>query len=346
MIDRRRLNRSVLHRQMLVERATRPVTDAIRHLVAVQAQEPNWPYVGLWSRLAGFAHDDLTKVITSGEVVRGSLIRATQHLVAADDYGWLRPAAQPALDGVLRSRYFTDQMEGIELPDVVSAGRELLAAGPMIRSALGKELVTRFPGRDGTILASSCQITLPLIHPPPNGLWGGWGNRASTPMALFDRPLSPVPDLVRLVERYLAAFGPATVRDVQAWSGLTRLREVVEAMSLWTGRDPDGRVLYDLPDAPRADGDEPVPVRFLPGFDNLLVGYADRTRIVSDADRPRVITGGLVRPTLLVDGFVRGVWSVARDGTVSVEPFRPLSAEEEVAVEAELSDLRAFVAGP
>jgi hypothetical protein len=346
VIDRRGLNRSVLHRQMLVKRSTRPVVDTVRHLVAVQAQEPNWPYVGLWSRLAGFRHDDLTSPIETGEVVRGSLIRATQHLVTVDDYGWLRPVAQPALDAVLRSRYFTDQVVGIELSEVVTAGRELLGAGPMTRSALGKELVARFPGRDGTILASSCQITLPLIHPPPNGTWGGWGNRASTPVALFDRPLDPVPDLARLVGRYLAAFGPAAVRDVQAWSGLTRLREVVEVMDLRTVRDDEGRVLYDLPDAPAVDGDEPVPVRFLPAYDNLLLGYADRTRIVADADRPRVITGGLVRPTLLVDGFVRGTWSVARDGSVSVEPFRPLTADEEAAVAAELGELRAFVAGP
>jgi hypothetical protein len=350
MIDRRALNRTVLHRQMLVERTARPVVDVIRHLVAVQAQEPNWPYVGLWSRVAGFAHDDLTTLLAAREVVRGSLIRATQHVLAADDYVWLRPAAQPALDAGLRSRYFTDQAGGLDLDELVETGRRLLAEGPLTRAELGRRLSARYPDREGIVLAMALQVRLAVVHPPPNGAWGPWGNRPSTPMALAEpeigRALDAAVDPRRLVRRYLAAFGPATVMDVQAWSGLTRLREVVEGMGLPTARDAEGRLLYDLPDAEVVDGDRPVPVRFLPGYDNLLIGYADRSRIVADADRPRVITGSLVRPTFLVDGFVRGTWAVGRDGSVSVEPFHPLTPEEQVAVEEELGALKAFVAGP
>jgi hypothetical protein len=282
--------------------------------------------------------------LDAGRVVRGSLVRATQHLVADEDYGWLRPTAQPVLDAALRGRYFSDQAVGLDLDELVAFGREQLSAGPLSRRELGRRLSARYPGRPGIILAMAMQGRLPVVHPPPNGAWAGWGNRASTPMALFDRPLDR-PDPERLVRRYLAAFGPATVMDMQAWSGLTRLREVVEPLGLRTLRDASGRTLYDLPDAPYLPADAPVPVRFLPGYDNLLVGYADRTRIVADEDRPRVITGGLVRPTLLVDGFVRGTWAVAPDGTVSVTPFRPLTADEEAAVEAELAPLRMFVAG-
>lgn len=334
----------MLHRQLLVERAVRPATDVVTHLVAMQAQEPNWPYVGLWSRIAGFAHDDLTGPLADNRIVRGSLLRATQHLTTTEDYGWLRPTVQPALDAGLRSRYFTDQGGDLDPVELTAASHELLRSGPLTRAALGKELSARYPGRAGTILAMATQVTLPVVHPPPNGVWGGWGNRRATPMALFDGPLDMAPDPTRLVRRYLAAFGPATILDVQAWSGLKRLREVVEAMDLRPLRDDQGRQLYDVPGAPYADGAQPVPVRFLPAYDNLLVGHADRTRVVSDDDRRRVITGGLVRPTFLVDGFVRGTWSVGRDGTVTVDPFRPLTADEAAEVERERGALTNFVA--
>jgi hypothetical protein len=345
VIDRRGLNRTVLHRQLLVERAARPAPDVVAHLVAMQAQEPNWPYVGLWSRIAGFAHADLTGPLSDRRIVRGSLIRATQHLTTADDYGWLRPTAQPALDAGLRSRYFTDQAGDLDPAERAAAGRELLRQGPLTRAALGNELTARYQRRAGTILAMAIQVKLPVVHPPPNGFWGDWGNRRATPMALFDGPLDAAPDVARLVRRYLAAFGPATVLDVQAWSGLKRLREVVEGMGLPTLRDERGRQLYDVPDAPYADGDQPVPVRFLPAYDNVLVGHADRTRVVSDEDRRRVITGGLVRPAFLVDGFVRGTWSVTKDGDVAVEPYRALDADEEAEVEKERAALARFVRG-
>jgi hypothetical protein len=343
-IDRRGLNRTVLHRQLLVERTVRSTADVVAHLVAMQSQEPNWPYVGLWSRIAGFAHDDLTAPQADGRIVRGSLVRATQHLTTAEDYGWLRPLVQPVLDAGLRSRYFTDQAGDIDPAVLAAAGHELLRGGPLTRSALGKELTSRHPGRVGTILAMATQARLPVVHPPPNGFWGDWGNRRATPMALFDGPLDAAPDPARLVRRYLTAFGPASILDVQAWSGLRRLREVVEGMDLRTLRDDQGRQLYDVPGAPYADGAQPVPVRFLPAYDNLLVGHADRTRVVSDDDRRRVITGGLVRPTFLVDGFVRGTWSVGPDGAVTVDPFRPLSADEEAEVEKERAALTMFVA--
>jgi hypothetical protein len=342
-IDRRGLNRTVLHRQLLVERAARPTADVVAHLVAMQSQEPNWPYLGLWSRIAGFSHADLTGPLADNRIVRGSLLRATQHLVTAEDYGWLRPTVQPVLDAGLRSRYFTDQAGDLDPAELAAAGHELLRRGPLTRAALGKELTDRYPGRAGTILAMGLQVTLPVVHPPPNGFWGDWGNRRSTPMALFDGPLDAAPDPARMVRRYLAAFGPATVLDLQAWSGLKRLREVVEGMGLRTLRDDQGRQLYDIPGAPYLDGAQPVPVRFLPAYDNLLVGHADRTRVVSDDDRRRVITGGLVRPTFLVDGFVRGTWSVGRDGAVTVDPFGPLTAEEDAEVENERSALTTFV---
>jgi hypothetical protein len=345
-LSRRTLNRTVLHRQLLVERTVRPVADVVAHLVAVQAQEPNWPYLGLWSRLAGFTRPDLDRALRDGGVVRGSLLRATQHLVCAEDHRWIRPLVQPVLDQVGRSRYFTEQLDGLDLAALEAAGRDLLADRTLSRPELGKLLVERFPGRSGSILAAYLQIALPVVHPPPDGgWWGRWGNRAATPVAVAGAPLDAAPRPSDLVTRYLAAFGPASVADVQAWSGLTRLREVVDGMpSLRRLRDEAGRELVDLPDAPLADPDEPVPARLLPGYDNLLVGYADRTRVAGDDDRRLAITGGLVRATVLVDGFVAGTWSVGADGTVSVAPFRPLSADEDAAVRAEVARAEEFVA--
>jgi hypothetical protein len=144
------------------------------------------------------------------------------------------------------------------------------------------------------------------------------------------------------VVRYLAAFGPASVMDVQMWSGLTRLREAVEAMPfLRKYQDTDGRVLYDLPDAPLAAADVPAPVRFLPWFDNLIVAFADRSRMMTAEQRKAVCVGAVIYPTFLVDGTVGGMWDL-KAGALTVEPFHPLSDEVMEELAAEGARLMAF----
>lgn len=343
-LDRRALNRATLARQLLLERAAdRSALDVVRRLVGLQAQDPEPPYFGLWSRIADFRTDDLAALLHGRDVVRATLFRGTQHLVAADDYLWLRPTLQPMLTRWRRGAFGRGTAD-VDPDALAEAVRALLARGRVARPDLGRALAARWPGRDPVALARSAQGLLPVLHPPPDGLWG---RRGATPFVLAEqwlgRPLAePRPD--GLVLRYLAALGPATVRDVQAWSGMTRLKAVVEGLRprLRVFRDEDGRELFDLPDAPRPDPGTPAPVRFLALLDNVLVGHDDRSRIVTDAQRPHVV----VEAPLTVDGFVRGLWRIERPradarsaGTgralLDVRLFEPLSRGEEEAVAEE-----------
>ncbi len=346
VLSQRVLNRTLLARQHLARRATIPPLAAIEHLVAVQAQEPNSPYIGLWTRLADFHRDALTDLLYARQVVRSSVLRGTQHMATGTDFRWLRPLVQPTLERA-RQAAWGRETAGVDLAELTAAARELLAGATLTRPQLGRLLADRWPGVDPTVLAWSVQTLVPVVHPPPNGTWNTGG---ATPFVLAEEwlgaPLDPRPDPGRLIRRYLAAFGPATVRDIQVWCGLTRLREVVEGAGLREYRDGGGAVLYDVPDGELA-ADGPAPVRFLPDFDNVLVGHADRTRLMTDEHRKRIITGSQVRPTLLVDGVAAGLWGLRRtDDTVvlRVEAFGTLSAAQASAVAAEGALLLGFAA--
>ncbi|HEX6357175.1 winged helix DNA-binding domain-containing protein [Actinophytocola sp.] len=346
-LSRRTLNRTLLTRQFLTERTSLPASVVVERLVAMQSQEPNWPYVGLWTRVAGFRHDDLTALLHDRSVVRSTVLRRTQHLVSGNDFGWLRPTIQPIVDSALRSKFFLTEIDGMDLDELAMTGRELLAGRTLTRREFGRLLAERFPGRHAGRLASTVELKVALVHAPADGAWGRWGTPSSVSVTLAEewtgRPMATARQLDTMIHRYLAAFGPASVPDMQAWSGLTRLREVVDGMALRAYRDEHGKELFDLPDTPLAEDDTPTPVRFLPGYDNLLLGHADRTRVVSDEDRKQVTPGGaVVRPTFLVDGFVRGLWSVA-DSTLTVIPFRPLSKMDTAAVRTEAERLLPFV---
>lgn len=346
----RTLNRTLLTRQFLDERVTLDPLDAVRHLVALQGQFPNSPYLGLWTRLESFRHDDLRVLLDDREIVRSLTLRRTVHLSAAADYWWLRPAVQPAVLGILKSAYYGDEIEGLDLDELTRVGRELLTGRTLTRKEFGKLLAQRFPGRHGGRLADTVEITAALAHAPRNGAWGGWRHPSNVAVALADeqigRSMSDSRDLEALICRYLAAFGPASVMDIQAWSGLTRLREPVEGMRhrLRVYKSEDGVELFDLPDAPLGEPDRVVPVRFLPAFDNALLGHRDRSRVISDDDRKRYsrgASGGI--PMFLVDGFAAGTWSV-RGSTVIVGPTRPLRASDAAAVLKEGERLLEFIA--
>ncbi|NKY26383.1 winged helix DNA-binding domain-containing protein [Nocardia gamkensis] len=344
----RELNRTLLVRQKLVERVALPPLELVRHLVAVQGQEPNWPYVGLWSRLAEFRHDDLAALLRDRRLVRSTMIRGTVHLADAADYRWLRPTVQPVVDAALKAPYFRDEIDGVDLGALAAAGRELLAGQRLRRGELGDLLARRFPDRHARRLAETVELLVPLTHGPETGAWGRWRYRQVT-VGLAEEwtglPMAEVSQPETLVLRYLAAFGPATVADMQAWAGITRLAEVVDGLRtrLRVFTDDQHRVLFDLPDAPLAEPDLPVPVRFLPAFDNALLGHKDRRRIISEEDRKRTAreaSAGV--PMYLVDGFAHGRWSL--DGaTLRIRPWHPLSATEEAAVRAEAEDLLSFI---
>ncbi|MEV7289268.1 winged helix DNA-binding domain-containing protein [Streptomyces sp. NPDC093252] len=345
-VSLRALGRATLSRQLLLDRAGRTPLDVIHRLAGLQAQDPDPPYIGLWNRIPGFLQEDLTQLLQERRVVRSTLYRGTQHLVTADDYRWLRPVLQPMLDRWQKGAWGR-VTAGLDLAELTGAVRDLLAAGPLTRPELAAALGERWPDRDAVGLARSAQALLAIVHPPPDGVWG---RRGTTPYTLAERwlgrSLETAPPVERLVLRYLAAFGPATVRDVQAWSGMTRLREVVERLRphLVILRGGSGQELFDLPDAPRPGADHPAPVRFLALLDNVLLAWADRDRML-DPDRRVPVS---VEPALIVDGRVHARWRIRHDrddgAALVIRPFEPLprAARDEIGEEG--MDLLRFAA--
>lgn len=337
-MDLRALNRATLHRQLLLlRRRAGEVAETIEALGGLNAQHPDDPYLALHSRLEGFQLDGLTAAIEDGRVLRACLMRATQHLVSAADFAWLRPLLSPLLQRVQRN-VFGRRTEGVDLSSLVAEACEILEGRTLTRPELGRLLASRWPGVQANALAWSVQYLLPLIHPAPSGTWQ---HRGAVPvrLALADQ-LCARPDPRRLVRRYLAAFGPATVADMRAWSGVAGLREVVADMRDELLALPGG--MLDLPDAPRPDPSTPAPVRLVAGFDNLLLAFADRGRIMTREVQARVCVGDLVEPTLLVDGMVCGTWG-QRAGTVTITPFARLSPDDEEASIAEGRRMARFI---
>lgn len=355
VLTARALNRAVLARQLLLNRADLPVVPAVERVLGLNAQDPNLPYLALWTRLQRFALGDLTAAIEDRRLVRSTLMRSTQHLVSAPDFRLLRPALAPLLRRVQRNSYGR-RTDGIDLAALVVEARELLAGGRVLtRTELGRSLAQRRPGSDPVALGWTVQYLEPVVHPAPSGTWN---SRGPTPFVLAsdwlgaDLEGGPGRDttaarLRRIVRRYLAAFGPATVADMRAWSGLGGLRGVVESMraELPVVSDESGREMFDLESAPRPDGDLPAPVRFLPEFDAPLLAYADRTRMMTEDVRRQVCVGSGVASTVLIDGTVTAIWSVSRTDqlvTLTVQPLRPLGAPDRADVEAEGARLLAF----
>jgi hypothetical protein len=338
----RALNRGLLERQVLLRRLPLPVPETVARLVGMQAQVPGNPYVGLWSRVEGFRPAALSELIAARQMVRIAMMRSTIHLVTADDCVALRPVVQPALDRDIQRSIWGAAIRGMDVDALVAAGIELLAATPMSNKALGARLAERWPDRQPGAMAYAVRCLAPLVQVPPRGLWGGSAQATHTTVeAWLGRPLDPSPSIDRVVLRYLAAFGPATVADVQRWAGLIGLREVADRLRprLRTARDERGRELLDLPDAPLPDPDTPAPPRFLPEYDNVALSHADRTRIVPEATaRLASKVMGVGDAVVLVDGFGRATWRLVRErdaATLRIRPFEPLDDGDAAAVTEE-----------
>ena len=358
VLNLRALNRALLARQMLLEPSPLPegpgragaVIAMVEHLAGLQAQAPFPPYYGLWSRLAGFQPADLAELLVSRQVVRIALMRATIHLVSARDCLTLRPLIQPVLDRALPA-IFGKQFAGLDTGALAEAGRALVDAEPRTFGELGGLLATDWPGHPPNALAQGVRVLVPLVQVPPRAVWGASGlSRHTSAQAWLGSPLDPGPSPGALVLRYLTAFGPATVADVQAWSGLTRLGEVVDRLrpGLRTFRDERGKELFDLPDAPRPAPATPAPARLVAEFDNLVLSHADRARVISPGHRQRLNTrNGIFPGTVLVDGFVAGMWRIARTrgaATLTIEMFVPVSPAGRDAIVAEAERLLGFAA--
>ena len=361
----RAVNRALLARQLLLERQVLPagpertaqVVRTIEHLVGLQAQAPFPPYYGLHSRLDGFLPEDLAALITDRSVVRIAVMRGTIHLVSARDCLPLRQLVQPVIERGMRGA-FGKQLAGVDPGELAAAGRRLVETEPMSFAQLGQALAARWPDHPPAALAQGVRAYVPLVQVPPRAVWGQAGQALHTsaehwlgPPRPSGGPGYPLPapgpaELARLVTRYLGAFGPATVRDVQAWSGLTGLKEVLEQLrpSLITFRNEHGAELFDLPTAPRPGEDTLAPVRLVAEYDNLVLSHAERSRVISPGATGLLFTiNGVIPGSVLIDGFVAGMWRFTRrreQATVTIEMFGPvrrldMAQRDALAAEAE-----------
>ncbi|CAA9281597.1 MAG: FIG00816158: hypothetical protein [uncultured Actinomycetospora sp.] len=353
VLGTRALGRAALARQFLLDRADVPVLDAVARLGGLQAQEPQEPYTGLWSRLAAFDPEVLSALLTERRVVRTHLMRRTVHLVTAQDaLAW-----RSRHDAMLRQRMlgvYRRSLGDTDLDALAAAGAAVLSDEPRTLPEVGRLLVDRWPDLAPREIGDVLTSLVPLVQVPPRGVWG---RTAPARCLLLETwlgtpvdppPVDPLPDGgdpvgEALVLRHLAAFGPAATADVRAWSGVAGLPAAVDAVRdrLVAFRDERGRELLDLPDAPRPGEDTPAPVRFLPAFDNLVLGYDDRSRFIDDAHRGLSVAGARF---VLVDGRVAGTWTVA-DGTVAATPLRRFSRADRTAVGEEGRALAGFLSG-
>lgn len=350
VLTQRDLNRATLARQFLLQRADVPVSEVLTRVVGMQAQAPNPPYYGLWARVSGFRPDDLIKLVTAREVVRLSLMRSTIHLVTADDALYLRSVLQPTHERWFMTAY-AKKIEGLDVKAVLRAAVRMLEAEPLTFAALGKRLCELYPGRDEQAMQLLARSLAPLVQVPPRGLWGFSGQAThTTARAWLGRGLSKKATADRMVLRYLAGFGPASVADAQVWSGLTRLKEVFDRLrpKLCTFRSESGVELFDLPDSPRPGGGVDAPVRIVAEFENMLLSYADRSRVISEEHRRRIFTAnGLIPGTFLVNGVVAGTWRLTVKKKAALLEFTPLgrlSKRDTGGLEAEGARLLAFAA--
>ncbi|MEO8287725.1 MAG: winged helix DNA-binding domain-containing protein [Chloroflexota bacterium] len=345
----RELNRATLSRQMLLERAKLDVPAAIERLVGLQAQAAMSPYVGLWTRLQGFQRDDLASLVADHTVVKATFVRATLHLLTARDYLLFRATLQAVLtqasDAIAKNRG-----ADFDIEKVLKAARTYIAQEPRTFAEISAMLTELMPDTDVSAMRYAVRTHVPLVQVPVSSGWSYPGNpQFALAESWLGEPIPTEENMRLLVFRYLAAFGPASVTDMQTWSGFGKLKEVFVKLKpeLQAYRDEQGRELFDLPDATIPYEDTAVPERFLPEYDNLLLSHQKRTRIIAEAHRSQVYLPGLrVRATFLVDGFVRGGWKVEKKkgiATLYIEPFDSLTKQNRAALTEEAEALVRFV---
>jgi hypothetical protein len=334
----RELNRATLARQLLLERKRLAPTAVIERLVGVQAQWPPAPYVGIWTRTTSFRRQTLESELARATVVKATVMRQTLHLVTRRDYALLRAA--------LSETNFP--WESSRAKHLAPSIRALAGHGP-VATADALAFLEREHGLTGIEARRAWRagrVRAHVLHHHETALWHG---RPGGRFVAIDEPEAHDPTEARaeILGRYLAAFGPASRRDIVQWT-MMHVPEIGRALDrlepLRRFRDEHGRELLDVPRAPLPEPKTPAPVRFLPKWDNVLLAFADRTRVLPEQYRKTVIRmNGDVAQTFLVDGFVAGTWRV-EDGRVVPEPFTPLSRPVRREVEDEAGRLEAFLA--
>jgi hypothetical protein len=359
-LSTRALNRALLARQLLLERAAAPPAEVAARVCGLQTQHAPSGYVGMWSRAAGLRKADVTAALGRAEVVQGWVMRCTIHMVAAADYDPFTAAVRQARRALwLRAE---KRAAGLDMPAVAAAVRGYLAGGPLTQPRLVAQLqADGFP----RVAWAGAQLWVDLLRVPPTGTWEKPRAhlfalaeqvlaRGDPGAAAPDRDEPGDPDAVEaaqrlLVTRYLRAFGPASVADVASFTGIppVEVRAVLARCELRWFRGEAGERLADVPDGLLPEADVPAPVRFLGTWDATLLVHARRTQLLPEAYRPRVFATTMPRsvPTFLVDGQVAGTWAYA-GGQVVATPFHDLPGADRRAVEAEAERLAAFHAAP
>lgn len=337
------LNRALLARQWLLRRRRATVRDAVHAVAGLQSQEPKDPYVALWSRISGFKPQRLRDAAENRDIVRGSYLRCTIHTASVEDFTAFRALLQPVIDREVTSR--RKLMGGFDPARLEAAARELMAASPLSAQQLGERLLPRFPKAQKAGLAYWIRTCIALAMVPTDDRWGYSRPPRFVPAEQWlGRPLAVDTPLAALLLRGLSAVGPASAADLRTWSGISGIRPVLETLrpQLRCFRDEAGRELFDLPDAPRPRAATPAPVRFLPEFDNALLSHVDRSRIVPPVHAARfaMAANGRRQRAVLVDGFVRTLWSSSRERDAAAIEMRPLEKlpkplQHELCAEAE-----------
>nr|BFD81183.1 winged helix DNA-binding domain-containing protein [Streptomyces sp. Xyl84] len=341
------LNRATLARQLLLRREPLEVPEAVRRVVALQAQHAASPYVALWNRLDGFRPESLDAAFTGRTVVKATLMRVTLHAVHAEDRPVFRRALEPTLYASrLGARFaaagLTPADAGELLPHLLRYAEQPRTAGEL-EAWLGQ----RLGGERKKGAWWGMKGYAPLLHAVTGAPWS-FGDPASYVAAQPEPgPMGKEPDqeaLRTLLLRHLAGFGPASVADMARFAlvGRSFVRQALRSLdgAVEELRGPGGTVLFDLPGAPRPPADTPAPPRLMAMWDSVLLAHADRSRVIPPAYRPHVIrVNGDVLPTLLVDGRVAGVWRTADGGAVEMKAFHALPAAAWEALEAEARSL-------
>lgn len=334
----RELNRALLARQLLLERKRLSPKAVIERLVGMQAQWPAAPYVGIWTRTTSFRRETLERELERGAVVKATVMRQTLHLVTRRDYALMRAALS-------ETNFPWESSLAKRLAPSVRA----LADGGPVATAKALALLERehgLTGIDARRAWRAARVRAHVLHHYETALWNA---RPEGRFAALEEPEAhdPTDSRAEILRRYLAAFGPASRRDIVAWSMMhvPEIGRALDRLELRRFRDEHGRDLLDVPRAPLPDAGTLVPARFLPKWDNVLLAFADRTRVLPEEHRKRVIgMNGDVAQTFLVDGFVAGTWRVA-GGRVVIEPFAPLPRPVRAELEDEAGRLEAFLAG-
>jgi hypothetical protein len=334
------LNRATLARQHLLARTNMPAISMLEALCGMQAQAPFAPYYGLWCRLEQFMPDELSDLLLTHQAVRLGLMRGTVHLVSAEDARCLYPLMRPIAENDLRNNPIN-----MDLTKLIDFGRASLEEKALSLQELRPMLQTKFTNQDPNVLARALRNVLPLVQIPPRAVWGKSAQtRFRTLEHWLGAPLKLGYSLEQLTRRYLAAFGPASIADLQAWCGLNRMRDTVEKLrsKLVVFHDEQQRELFDLPEAPRPNAETPAPVRLLPQFDNLLLAHQNRTRVMGQEHQKRLfdVKNGVYPATIMINGFLAGTWSleiIKNTAILRLEPYRKIlkSEAEEMQTEAE-----------